>query len=61
MVTGLESQDDQVSYHEEKKILEQNSHMMKSMPEIILRSYSTDESGCSDKANTLRDAALIQT
>ena len=35
--------------------------MMKSMPEIILRSYSTGESGCSDKANTLRDAALIQT
>ena len=35
--------------------------MMKSMPEITLRSYSTGESGCSDKANTLRDAALIQT
>ena len=35
--------------------------MMKSMPEITLRSYSTGESVCSDKANTLRDAALIQT
>ena len=35
--------------------------MIRSMPEIILRAYPTGQSGCSDKANTLRDAALVQT
>lgn len=46
-------------FTDKRSILELDSNMMKSMAEVILIAYLTDETGQSDKATTLKEAATI--